>query len=104
MLEALEQTRPIWQADVDFEVRPMEELEALVWKWIEPETPRARPKKVTLLMIDELWRVYQYLKHGQRGEFFSSDLVPYLKKCGVKVDGPERYENGQLVFGYAAYL
>ena len=82
----------------------IKKLETLVWKWIEPETSRDRPKKVTLLMIDELWRVYQYLKQGEKGEFFVSDLVPYLEKCGVKVDGPERYIDGQLVFGYVAYL
>lgn len=82
----------------------IKKLETLVNKWIEPETPRDRPKKITLVMIDDAWRVYQYLKHGQKGEFFSADLVPYLKKCGVKVDGPERYINGQLVFGYVAYL
>lgn len=82
----------------------LKKLETLVNKWIEPETSRDRSKNVTLLMIDELWRVYQYLKHGEKGEFFTSDLVPYLKKCGVNVDGPERYENGQLVFGYVAYL
>ena len=82
----------------------IKKLETLVWKWIEPETPRDRPKKITPLMIDDAWRVYQYLKHGQKGEFFSSDLVPYLEKCEVKVDGPERYVDGQLVFGYLAYL
>lgn len=83
---------------------PIQKLEKLVRKWMEPEKARDRPKKITLVMIDDAWRVYQYLKHGQKGGFFSSDLVPYLRKCGVKVDGPERYIDGQLVFGYVAYL
>ena len=85
-------------------MKPIQKLEKLVWKWIEPEKPRDRPKKITLLMIDDAWRVYQYLKQGQKGEFFSADLVPYLEKCGVKVDGPERQVDGHLVFGYVAYL
>ena len=64
----------------------LSKLEKLLVKWIEPSTPRDRPKSVTLLMIQELHRIYKSLSHGQKPEFIVSDLVPYLKKCGIKVD------------------
>ena len=64
----------------------LDKLKKLLSKWIEPSTPRDRPKSVTLLMIQELHRIYKSLSNGQKPEFIVSDLVPYLKKCGIKVD------------------
>lgn len=74
----------------------LDKLENLLLKWIEPEKPRDRPKKVTLLIIREMERVYSCLKRGQKAEFIVTDLVPYLKKCGVNVD--------ECGIGYIAYL
>ena len=48
-----------------------------VYKW---------PKNLTLFLFREMERIYQCLKNGRKAEFITSDLVPYLEKCGVKVD------------------
>ena len=64
----------------------LDKLKKLLLKWIEPLTPRDRSKNITPLMIQELHRIYKSLSHGQKPEFIVSDLVPYLKKCGIKVN------------------
>ena len=64
----------------------LDKLKKLLSNWIEPEKPRDRPKNITLLMIQEIHRIYNSLSNGQKPEFIVSDLVPYLKKRGIKVE------------------
>ena len=63
----------------------LDKLKKLLSKWVELPTPRDRSKNITPLMIQELHRIYKSLSNGQKPEFIVSDLVPYLKKCELKL-------------------
>lgn len=87
-----------------YRTKKLKKLEELCRKWYSPYTRRDRPKKVTLLMVSEMMRIYQCLKLGQEAFFVVSDLIPYLKKCSIKIDGPEFEKYGCKYVGYVAYL
>ena len=63
----------------------LSKLENLLLRWKYPYEHK-RPKNLTLFIFREMERIYQCLKNGHKAEFIISDLVPYLEKCGVKVD------------------
>ncbi len=71
----------------------MEKLKQLVDDWIDPpsyygRSKRGRPKNLSVYLINEMWRIYQELEHNGKAYFLPDDLVPYLKKCGIKVTAP----------------
>lgn len=72
----------------------MEKLKNLLSKWIDPYRNSdngkiyRRPKNLSLYLITEMQRIYRELEHNGRAYFLSDDLVPYLKKCGIKVTAP----------------
>ncbi len=57
-----------------------------------------RPKNLSLLMIEDMQNVYKTLKSGREAKFLMSDLVPYLEKCGIRVEAPQGIE-----VNYTAY-
>ena len=73
----------------------LNKLQDLLMKCKEPYE-YTRPKNLTLLMIREIEHIYSYLRNKQKVTFLISDLVPYLAKCGIKVD--------KQGIGYVAYL
>lgn len=51
-------------------------MEKLLDKWLDGKIPKA----VTLLMVREMERIYETLKHGQRASFTVLDKVRYQRK------------------------
>ena len=80
----------------------MEKLKNLVWDWIEPKMTKRgtyrRPKNISLYLIEEMWRIYRELQINGHAYFLPDDLVPYLKKCGIKVTAPH-----DEIIAYLAY-
>ena len=82
----------------------MEKLQNLLCKWIDPYRNSddgkiyRRPKNLSLYMIEEMWRIYRELQINGHAYFLPDDLVPYLKKCGIKVTAPH-----DEIIAYLAY-
>ena len=67
----------------------LSKLENLLLRWKCPDSRGLYkwPNNLTLFLFHEMERIYQCLKNGHKAEFITSDLVSYLEKCGINVDG-----------------